>query len=677
MNRYFLKVLVIISLVFGALLLPLHAASRPDDPQVDPLLDLDIESLMDIEVYSAAKKTQRLQNVSSAVFVINQEMIHNSGLTEIPEILRLAPGVQVSRINGSSWSISIRGGSGRYGDKLLVMIDGRSIYTPLFAGVYWEDQDLVLADIERIEVVRGPGAAVWGANAVNGVVNIITKNSADTQGTHVAVSTGTINNALASARYGGAIGEDAHYRVSLKYRNQSRLDLPTGSEGYDGLQIGHGSFRGDWTPSHKDNLSFQGAFYTGTVEENRMQTLHTPPYATAAQSDDDRQGWDLVGSWNHQLNRKNQIDLSLYFNNSERDSIYFSSNTNTWDLALQQQLEIGNRQQFVYGFRYRYTESDQQGDTNIFFRQDKRSDYLYSFFIQDEVALLSQELFLTLGSKFEYQSFTGFEVQPTVRLRWELNERNSLWAAVSRSVRSPSIAEQDIVVEAGYRPIPGDPPGLVGFWVLGNPDLDAETSIAYEAGYRTSLSPRVSMDLALFYNEYDQVRGFDSVPPVLTTLPIPHLRTGVQMANNISGDSYGFELSTDWRPINVLHFHANYSYLQVVVDDVDGHSSRASDEFEGRTPTSLFGFSANWDPRHDLTLGLYLYATSRLEYTREPISSSFRGDLRVAWRPMTGMELSLVGQNLFQSKHLEYPVADSLFNSEIPRSVHVGLSIDF
>jgi iron complex outermembrane receptor protein len=263
MNHFSSKLLVMTGIFYGHLLLPAYAGMLATELPTGELIDLDLESLMDIEVYSASKKTQRLKDVSSAVFVINQDMIHKSGLTEIPELLRLAPGVQVSRINGNAWSVSIRGGSGRYGDKLLVMIDGRSIYTLLYAGVYWENQDMVLDDIERIEVIRGPGATLWGANAVNGVINIITKNASETQGSHVAVSSGTINKALIGVRYGDSINDETDYRLSLKYRDQAQLELRDGSNNYDGSNIGHGDFRGDWTPSPTDSLTFQGGFYNG------------------------------------------------------------------------------------------------------------------------------------------------------------------------------------------------------------------------------------------------------------------------------------------------------------------------------------------------------------------------------------------------------------------------------
>jgi len=673
----FKKSFVLTAFFCSHLLLPVQAATIPKEQHPDELMDLDIESLMDVEVYSVSKKKQRLRDISSAVFVINQEMIRNSGLTEIPELLRLAPGVQVSRINGNSWSVSIRGGSGRYGDKLLVMIDGRSIYTLLYAGVYWENQDMVLDDIDRIEVIRGPGAAIWGANAVNGVVNIITKDAKETQGTHVAVSTGTINTVLAGVRYGGAINDDALYRVSLKYRDQSQLDRPDGLENYDGMQIGHGSFRADWNPSTQDSFSFQGAFYNGAIEENMVEPLPVAPYARPVHDDDDSHGWDLVGSWNRRLSNSNQIDVKFYYDNAYRDSSFYTSDIDTWNLAIQQQLDIGSRQNLIYGFRYRYTASDSEAKSSLFFSQSKRYDYLYSFFIQDEISLLANELFLTLGSKFEYQSFSDFEVQPTVRLLWKANEDNSLWVAVSRAVRSPSIFEQDLAVLASYWPTDSDPSQVLGFWVLGDPDMEAEENLAYEAGYRTTLTSTVSLDLALFYNTYDDVRGFKTLQPSPVLVPVPHLRTGLQMANNVSGYVYGFELSADWKPLESLGFHVNYSNLQIEVDDTPELPESLANEIDGRSPTSLLSLSMNWMPRNDLDLGLYLYGSSDLNYARDPVPSYTRCDLRLAWRPVTGVELSLVGQNLFDSDHTEYPSTDALLNSDIPQSVYAGLTLDF
>ncbi len=673
------KTFVLTAFLWSQFFLPVHAAPIPPDADAlsDTLIDLDLESLMDVEVYAASKKTQRLSDISSAVFVINQDMIRRSGLTEIPEILRLAPGVQVSRINGNAWSVSIRGGSGRYGDKLLVMIDGRSIYTLLFAGVYWEDQDLVLADIDRIEVIRGPGAAIWGANAVNGVINIITKAASETQGLHVNVSTGTMNSGLAGMRYGGTISENAHYRVSLKYRQQVTFDRPDGGENHDGLQVGHGSFRTDWEPNSRDSFSLQGAMFDGTVEENMVEFFPVPPYAGRVQEDDDSRGWDVVGSWSRQVSAGNQIDLKLYYDDAHRDSFFYSSDLDTFDLALQQQFVIGRRQNVIYGFRYRYTGTEIEGKTNFLVAHESRSDYLYSFFLQDEIALLEKELFLTLGSKFEYQSFTGFEVQPTLRLLWNVNQTNSLWTAVSRAVRTPSIGEQEMALEYGYMPVDGNPDQLVGFWILGNSDLDSETLIAYEAGFRSELTSALSVDLALFYNQYDDVRGFELLTPAPVLEPVPHLRTGMQMANNVSGHGYGFELSADWKPVKTLRFRANYSNIQIETDEAAGAPDFLDQEFAGKAPTSLYTLSMDWAPRSDMDLGMYLYGSSRLNYSADPVPDYIRFDLRLAWRPVTGVELSLVGRNLFDSEHTEYPSTDALLNSDIPQSIYAGLTLDF
>ncbi len=671
------KSLVLTAFLWARCFLPVHAQTPPPDTLADPLIEMDLESLMDIEVYSASKKTQRLSDISSAVFVINQDMIRRSGLTELPEILRLAPGVQVSRINGNAWSVSIRGGSGRYGDKLLVMIDGRSIYTLLFAGVYWEDQDLVLADIDRIEVIRGPGAAIWGANAVNGVINIITKTAAETQGTHVNVVAGTVNSPLTGIRYGGTINDKAHYRVSAKYRRQTRFDRPDGSENYDGLQVGHGSFRADWEPSSRDGFSLQGGMFDSTVEENMVEVFPAPPYSTLVRKDDDSRGWNLVGSWSRQIRTGNQVDLKMYFDDAHRDSFFYSSDLDTFDLALQHQLAVGSRHNVIYGFRYRYVTAEIEGKTNFKVAHNNRTDYLYSFFFQDEIALLKKELFLTLGSKFEYQSFTGSEVQPTLRMLWNVNDSNSLWAAVSRAVRNPSIGEQEMTLEGGYIPVDGNPDQLVGFWVVGNPDLDSETLVAYEAGFRSEPTSVFSVDVALFYNQYDNVRGFELLPSSPALEPVPHLRTGMKMANNVSGHSYGIELTADWKPINALRFRADYSTIRIETDEIPGSADFLNEEFAGRVPEALYTFSMDWTPRPDMDLGMYLYGASRLEYPVEPVPEYIRLDLRLAWRPLSGVELSLVGRNLFDSKHTEYPSTDALLNSDVPLSIYAGLTLDF
>ncbi len=677
MNHFSHKLFILAGLVYGHLLLPAYAVPLATELPTNDLIDLDIESLMDIEVYSASKKTQRLKDVSSAVFVINQEMIHNSGLTEIPELLRLAPGVQVSRINGNSWSVSIRGGSGRYGDKLLVMIDGRSIYTLLYAGVYWENQDMVLDDIDRIEVIRGPGATIWGANAVNGVINIITKSASETQGSHVAVSSGTINKALAGIRYGGRINEDAAYRISLKYRDHGRLQHPVGTDNYDGSTIGNGSFRSDWTPTSNNSFNLQGGFYNGTIEEHMIEAVPSPPYSREVLTDDNSRGWNMVGSWQHHLSDTNQVNIKLYYDKVYRDSFFYTSDMNTWDLALQQQLAIGKNQDLTYGFRYRNTESELTANNNLTLRQNNRNDYLYSFFIQDEISLLPDCLSLTLGSKFEEQSLSDFEVLPTVRILWKATEKDSFWASVSRAVRSPSIGEQDIAMEYKYFPLNGAPNQLAGYWIIGNPELDAEHTIAYEAGYRSSLSNCTSLDLALFYTTYDHVRGFAPFTPGPALKPVPHLRTGLQMVNNISGHSYGFEISANWKVLANLTLHANYSYLQVTIEETPGLPQDLYSDFEDRSPSSIYNLTLNWKPQRDVSLGAAFYGSSKLNYANDPIPAFLRCDLRAAWQPTKGVELSLVGQNLFDPDHTEFPSTDAIHHSDIPRSIYAGLTLDF
>jgi iron complex outermembrane receptor protein len=671
------KVLLLTTFLCFSFLLPFRAMSAPTTQGNEELMDLDIESLMEIEVYSVSKKAQKLSDTTSAVFVINQEMIHKSGLTEIPEILRLAPGVQVSRITGNSWSVSIRGGSGRYGDMLLVMIDGRSIYTPLYAGVYWEDQDLPLQDIDRIEVIRGPGATIWGANAMNGVINIITKKAKQTQGSQINISTGSINTALATVRHGGTINDDTYYRMSLQYRNQSRLEEPNGTKNHDGIQMGHGDFRTDWTPNTQDSFSLQGSFFNGDRDENVLWAQPAPPYSTSIHNTSDSNGWDLVGSWNRQFSSDNQLGLTFYYDNTYKDTFYYSFDIDNWDIALQQQLTITDTQNLIYGLRCRYTNSDLSGKDNVHFNKAKRTDYLYSFFIQDEIELFSDELFLTLGSKFEYQNITNLEILPTARLLWKLTEESSVWAAVSRAVRSPSIADQDIVVEIGYAPINGDPSQLIGYWVNGNPDMESEENISYETGYRTNLTSTVSFDLTLFYSTYDNVRGFLPLQPVPTLTPVPHLRADIQFLNLISGYSYGFEVSATWNPLEQLRFTANYSNLQILVDDITGISDQQLGQFDDRTPTSLYNLTGNWAIQEDLDIGLYLYGSSKLSRQSNPVPSYLRCDLRLAWRPVPSVELSLVGQNLFDSEHTEYPSVDNLINSTIPMSIYTGLTLDF
>jgi iron complex outermembrane receptor protein len=502
----------------------LEAAPRlPDD-----LTKMTLEDLMDVEVTSVSKKAEKLSDAAAAIFVITQEDIRRSGVTSIPEALRMAPGIEVARIDENKWAITSRGFNRRCANKLLVLIDGRTVYTPLFSGVYWDIQDTLLEDLDRIEVIRGPGAALWGANAVNGVINIITKQANNTQGGLVSGGSGTEERGFASGRFGGLIGKEVYYRVYAKYSERDPFEsfavpnlshgdfnIPSGSclhchdrlntqkrerNGWETLQ---GGFRLDWQRTSSDSLTLQGDIYGSNSGESLTVASFTYPFARDFTNEPSKAGGNILARWKYSFCNSSDMALQLYYDRTEGGEASAKEFRDTFDLDFQYRFAPNKRQEVMLGLGYRYTREDFEDSFTYLLYPQSRDDQLFSTFIQDEIEIMPSRLRLILGSKFEHNDYTGFEIQPNARLLWKPHALHTLWAAVSRAVRIPSRAEHDIQINAlvlppGISQNPGPLPVLVSFF--GNNDFDSEELLAYEIGYRTLIHDLVSIDVAAFYN---------------------------------------------------------------------------------------------------------------------------------------------------------------------------------
>lgn len=676
----------IMFLLFSALTLPIPALAQnateaspaPSalSPETKKLLELDIAQLgqvsvvspaMSMPVTSVTKEVSTVGKSAAAVFVITNEMIRRSGATCIPEALRMAPGLDVAQFNSNTWAISSRGFDGVNAKKLLVLIDGRTVYTPVSSGVYWDVQDVMLEDVERIEVIRGPGGTLWGSNAVNGVINIITKNAAETQGAYVNAGGGTVQRSFETARYGGKIGDDGCYRVYGEYSDHSPFFDPS-QQANDGWNQGRVGFRADWDLSgdKSDTFTIQGDSYTGISGITASRTQTVQPYSVPMQGSVNNTGQNVLARYTHVTDEDTDWSAQTYFDNFQRDStILNTERVKTFDVELQYRFPFGQRQHITCGAGYRYISTSCPSEDPFTASIQPPDDRLYivNQFVQDEIALSPDRLAFIMGCKLEQNVFTYFEYQPTARLRWTPDETHTLWGAVSRAVRTPSLTEEDI-----FATTPPAPGSTIFPRILGSDTLVSETLMAYEVGYRTQATKQFSYDIATFYNVYDDLIGSVAAPPPQNELiPAPaHLVLPIVFRNSGSATSYGVELNTNWSAAEHWRLSTNYTFLRMVTQGTPG---QANDP--GKNPFHQVYFRSSWDLGKNMDFDLAARYVDSLSSLNVP--SYITMDLRLAWRPREHLELALVGQNLLQTYHYEFgPTTETLGNeaTEVPRSVY-------
>jgi len=623
---------------------------------IEQLLQLDLDQLLNLEVTSAARKPQKLAETASAVYIITQDDIRRSGVTRIPEALRLAPGVQVARIGADKWAITIRGFNARFSNKLLVLMDGRTVYDPLYSGVFWHAQDYVLEDIERIEVVRGPGGALWGANAVNGVINIITKSAERTQGTLVTARVGTEDRGELTMRHGGRWGDDTAYRVYAKGFDQDASVTADGRDANDRWRAGQAGFRVDSRLSAQESLTVQGDVRyddSGEFSTSNTDVSLLPPYNIPANVATSSQGFNLMTRYQR---RTEAIDntLQVYYDFFD---YRFDDQTHRWrtfDLDWQQQLLSSGRHDWLWGLSYRWTHHDFKATPNAVVLPAEKELNLFSGFVQDEISLQS-DLFLTLGAKLEHNDITGWEFQPSARLLWSLSPTESLWTAVSRAVRTPARAETGLIADISVIPplTPGNPTDLpIQLTFFGNPDFASETVIAYETGWRRQWNQRLSTDIALFWNDYEHLRSATAGAPFPALEPTPHLVLPLNAGNDLSGHTYGLEIAANWRPFDDWRWQASYSYLQA---DIKG-SAIGKVEAEGNSPRHQFSLLSTLTLSPKTELSLWLRYVDELPALQIPAYTTL--DARLAWSPHPDLTFSLVGQNLLDNRRPEFFSSD-------------------
>lgn len=639
------------------------AGADQSSPSAPALEDLTLEQLVNVQVTSVSKKETDLFTSPAAIYVISQEDIHRSGMTSIPELLRMVPGLEVARIDANHWAITARGFNGQYANKLLVLMDGRSVYTPVSAGVYWNVQDMPLEDIERIEVIRGPGAALWGANAVNGVINIISKSAKDTQGGLATVSYGTENQPTTTVRYGGQLATNLFYRVYVKYFNDDSFTSSTGQDTADAWSAMRSGFRLDWEPTTENNLTLQGDYYYSNAGETVDEATLTPPYMNRQNFVDRNKGANVLGRWTHNYSDTSQLTLQIYYDYSEQGDAPNVFKNNTYDFDMQHRFALGTRQDIVWGAGYRNVTVDANQSFYATFTPSRFEEQLFSTFIQDSVTLVEERLTLTFGSKFEHNNITGLEVQPSVRLAWTPTRKQTVWAAVSRAVRTPSYLELDIRNNHSVVQPPAGPPVLVS--VFGNQNLNSEQLTAYELGYRIKPLESLAFDATAFYNVYDQlVATYQGAPFFEPVPPPPHVVVPLTLKNIQSAETYGAEILGEWRVIDNWRLVAGYTFLQMHLSPQMNFDNNPQNQFQIHSYLNL--------PHHiGVDAGIYYVDQINALFgdASTTIPAYVRVDLGVTWRPRKTLELGIFGQNLLDDHHLETTSYKTTVLTEIPRSI--------
>jgi iron complex outermembrane receptor protein len=610
---------------------PAGPAVVPPATKLDPqlLTGLSIDELLNVTVTSAGQKEQKLSDVAAAMTVLNSNDIHRSGATNIPDLLRYVPGVEVGRANNNDTSVAIRGFGGIFSTKLLVLVDGRSIYEPLHGGVDWGFQRMIMDDIERIEVIRGPGATVWGANAVNGVINVITKDAKDTQGGAVSALYGTKDQGAGDFRYGFQPTKDLSVRVYGQYENVAASRALPGVESYDELQNGHLGLRADYQPGPDDHFRLSGEASTTRAGDEVFGFAPVPAFTATG----DAENVNFV--YEHNFDVDNRLTVQTYYDRFTRGSSPAQQSQDvvaqTADVQIRHTLPLHLlpiKQELTYGVEYRAVDSILDSTRILTWDRDRRTDQTASLFVQTDLHLIDDVLTLTLGTKYDHNDYSGHEVQPSGRLLWKVDGQNALWWSISRAVHEPTALNVDPVA-------PGQ--------ITGNPNLESEELLAYEMGYRLEPAEWLSLDVTAFYNDYHNLIQIYFPPGAV-------LPTWEQFQN---AQTYGVEpsfkaqLQPWWKlsgSYSFLHFHtdnsgipADHAYLGTPLETVD--------------PTHQFSVRSSFDLPHQINIDL----GGRYVDNISGANSYFAADARVGWKPTKNWEVSIVGQNLFAGRHLENP----------------------
>ena len=630
-------VLVPCALSLGPWVLTASASSQPD---AQDLKRLTVEELMQIDVTSTSRRPEPVGTAAAAISVITSEDIRRAGVTTIADALALADGVHVARFNNGSWSISARGFNGSTPNKLLVMVDGRTVYTPLFAGVFWNTQDYVLEDIDRIEVIRGPGATLWGANAVNGVVNIITRHSRDTQGAFANVSVGNEDRAITEVRYGSRVG-DATWRLYGKFADRDSQQFAIGGSSGDRRRRGQAGFRIDGGDAAATTWSLLGnAFHS----RDRL-----PDRASAEFTD-----LSLQAAVDHALSVGSRVRVQSYYRREyRRVPQQLTHHIDTLDVDAQHALTPAPRHSVIWGAGARVNRDNTHPGATLRFVPASRRYPLFNVFAQDEIALRPQQLYLTAGAKYEHNAFSGGELQPSVRARALLPRGQVVWGAVSRAVRRPTRFDDDLEIFGAN--------GVVT--VRGSDEFKAESLVASEAGYRVQPAPVVSLDVTGFVHRFRDLRSQEA--PLTGFVPIT-------LANTLRGQSRGVELGVNVQPAIWWRTHVSYTWMATSIEREAGSRDVGNGTSEMNDPGYLFVVHSSVDLPRSFELDVVIRGVDELP--NPPVPAYTEMNLRLGWTMNQRVDLWVAGQDLLHAQHPEFG-ANIPRRVELERGVRAGVTV--
>ncbi len=622
-------------------------AQQPDSSlSGEALKKLSIEQLMNLQVTSVSKRPERLSQTASAIQVITQEDIRRSGASSLAEALRLATNLQVAQVDSRQWAISARGFNSTTANKLLVLIDGRTVYTPLFSGVFWDVQEVPLQDIDRIEVISGPGATLWGANAVNGVINVITKDAKDTQGLLLSGGGGTEQHGFGTVRYGAALGSRVRARIYGRGFDRDATMRTNGQDAADDWYLGQGGFRMDWEASSASRATLQGDLYDGRISQ-------PSPGADIAVS-----GGNVTAKWSRTISGKSSLAGQLYYDRTHRDIPgLFAEDLDTYDVDLQHGTRLGARHDVVWGLGYRLINDRIVNSSFLAFLPAHVARQWFTGFVQDEIALVPNRLHVALGTKIEHNDYTGFEIQPSGRVNWRLSPSGTLWAAVSRALRTPSRIDRELFARVS-----------ADSFLAGGPGFHSEEELAYELGYRHQQGS-LALSVATFYSRYHGLRSLEQV------YVNPLAPDTVVIGNGQDGESYGAELTADYRVTDRWRLRAGYTELRVHVWPNPGSTDMSRGATESQAPDRQFFLLSSVDlPAH---LGLAAWFRAIDDINNQVVPAYAELNVTLTWRPTSKVECSLVGQNLLHSRHREFGAAASPTRRDIQRGVYGAVAWRF
>lgn len=638
------------------------ATGVPDEAPARDFASMSLEELSNIEITSVSRTPERILNAPAAITVITNEDIRRSGATSIPEALRLAHNLNVAQKSSHSWAISSRGFNTELANKMLVMIDGRTVYSPLFSGVFWDRQDYLLEDIDRIEIISGPGGTLWGVNAVNGVINIITKSSSETQGAYVETGFGNELKNSTSVRYGGKLAPNVSYRLYGKYFDRDDQVFANGNPANDAWHMSQGGFRMDAETSPQNSFTLQGDYYDSNQDD------------PITGGEGVVRGNNILGRWTHVFSDDSDLSLQLYYDRTHFQvpraaaapplavpAGILTDDLETYDVDFQHRFKLNGRNKIIWGLGYRYTHNSIDSAPTVVLDPEHLDQHLYSAFIQDEIKL-HEKLFFTIGTKIEHTDYTGWEVEPSARIQWNVATNQMLWAAVSRAVRTPSRLDRDLRSPTNL-PVPF-PQSILS----GSDDYDSENVVAYELGYRAQLGPRFSTSISAFYNEYDDLRSVSLSPPDIFGLQFP-----LFFENNLKGQTHGVEISASYQALDWWRLHLGYSLLEEDIHVKSGEFDFNDALNETADPQQQVSLRSSMNLSRNVELDAHWRWVDELRInnngTAAEVPSYTELNVRLGWRPTNNLELSLTGQNLLHDEHPEYGIPGAQ-RIEIERSIY-------